>query len=270
MEEKELKIVIEDDNIQKRIQNLFKERAPQFTASLLAVANSNPTVAKCEPLTVINAAFTAASLDLPINNNLGFAAIVPYWDSYSKTFKAQFQIMWKGFIQLAQRSGQYKTISVVPVYDGQLIETNPLKGFVWNWDVEQKGEPVGYAAYFELLNGFEKTLYMTVKQVRDHGEKYSQSFRKDLKEKTKKSLWSTDFDSMALKTVLKQLISKFGPMSTSMEKALQTDQAVVTDKETVVYIDNGVDDELASEEEVDKIVAANIKEMVRGSDDTEV
>lgn len=249
---------VRDDNVQKRIESLLQERAPQFTTSLITAVNNNYMLQQCEPETVISAALTAASMDLPINPNLGFAALVPYKVGRTGKYQCQFQIMWKGFVQLAQRSGRYKTISAVPVYAGQLKANDPLRGIVFDWEIKPKkdADPIGYAAYFELLNGFEKTLYMTRHQVDDHGKKYSQSYKKDIRDKEQKSLWSTDFNSMALKTVLKQLISKFGPMSTIIEKALESDQAVLTDKGRV-YVDNELEDEKATEEEKQAIIAAN-------------
>jgi recombination protein RecT len=248
---------VRDDNVQKRIESLLQQRAPQFTTSLITAVNNNYMLQKCDPDTVVGAALTAASMDLPINPNLGFAALVPYKVGRTGKYQCQFQIMWKGFVQLAQRSGRYKTISAVPVYAGQLKSTDPLRGFVWDWSVEAKGAPVGYAAYFELLNGFEKTFYMTRTQADNHGQKYSQSYKADIKNKERKSLWSTDFDSMALKTVVKQLISKFGPMSTSLEQALENDQAVLKGEQRT-YIDNDeLEAEKATDEEQDAIVAAN-------------
>lgn len=243
---------IRNGSIQKRINDLLRDRASQFTTSLLSLVNANTQLANCKPETVLNAALTAASLDLPINQNLGFAAIVPYKD------EAQFQIMWKGFVQLAQRSGKYKTISATPVYEGQLVGEDPLKGFVWDWSQPAKGEPIGYAAYFELLNGFEKTLYMTTKQVEEHAKKYSKAYAYDLKAKKKSSPWSTNFDAMAEKTVLKLLISKFGSMSTTMEKALESDQAIITDKE-VKYVDNDLTDVGADDDKKAAIIAAHGK-----------
>lgn len=262
---------VRDANVQGRIDSLLQERAPQFTTSLITAVNNNYMLQKCEPETVVSAALAAASMDLPINPNLGFAALVPYKVGRTGKYQCQFQIMWKGFIQLAQRSGRYKTISAIPVYAGQLKSNDPLRGITFDWDIKPKGDPVGYAAYFELLNGFEKTLYMTRKQVDDHGRKYSQSYKKDIKDKERKSLWTTDFDSMALKTVVKQLISKFGPMSTSIEKALGSDQAVLAgDKRT--FIDSELEDEKATDAEMDDIVAANTdmsdEELAKSMDQT--
>lgn len=255
----ELTLFISEPNKKKWIESLLKERAPQFITSLTTAVNNSHMLAKCEPETVVNAALTATSLDLPINPNLGFAALVPYKVGRTGKYECQFQIMWKGFIQLAQRSGRYKTIAATPVYAGQLKSNDPLRGIVFDWAIKPKkdADPIGYAAYFELLNGFEKTLYMTRHQVDDHGKRYSQSYKKDIRDKEKKSLWSSDFDSMALKTVVKQLISKYGPISTSIERALETDQSVITDKGRV-YIDNDeLEAERATDEQKDAIVAAN-------------
>jgi recombination protein RecT len=249
---------VRDDNVQGRIESLLQERAPQFTTSLITAVNNNYMLQQCEPETVVSAALTAASMDLLINPNLGFAALVPYKVGRTGKYQCQFQIMWKGFVQLAQRSGRYKTIAATPVYAGQLVSNDPLRGIVFDWSVKPKkdAEPIGYAAYFELLNGFEKTLYMTHHQVMDHGKKYSQSYKKDIRDKKSDSLWSKDFDNMALKTVVKQLISKFGPMSTSIEKALESDQAILNGEKRI-YIDNDeLEAEKATEEGKDAIIAA--------------
>jgi recombination protein RecT len=141
---------------------------------------------------------------------------------------------YRGFIQLAQRSGQFKTISASPIFEGQLIEENPLTGFEFDFKVKRSGSPIGYAAYFELLNGFQKTLYMTTEELNQHGKRFSQTFKKG------SGLWKDDFDSMALKTVLKLLLSKFAPLSVEMQRAVITDQGVINDPDTldVAYQDN--------------------------------
>lgn len=237
---------IRNDSIQQRIEQLLDKRASQFTTSLITAVNSNDKLAKCKPETVLNAALTAASMDLPINQNLGFAYLIPYGND------CQFQMGWKGFVQLAQRSGQYKTISAAPVYEGQLTGNDPLKGITFNWSVEATGDPIGYAAYFELLNGFEKTLYMDMKTITGHGKRYSKSFNS--------GPWKDNFESMALKTVIKLLISKFGPMSTEMETAVNADQAVVKDNGQYDYVDGTV---------VDDPEAAAIEESIAGAESDE-
>jgi recombination protein RecT len=173
-------------------------------------------------------AMMGAVLDLPINQNLGFAYIVPYGD------KAQFQIGVRGLVQLAQRSGQFKTISSTPVYDGQLKSQDPLKGFEFDWSAKTSDKVIGFVAYFSLINGFEKTLFMSIDEVSTHGKKYSKTFG------NKYGVWQTDFNAMGEKTVLKRLLSKFAPLSIDMQKAIVVDQSVIKDAETldVQYVDN--------------------------------
>lgn len=225
-EQNQLTKFIRNDSVQARINSLLDKRASQFTTSLITIANTNNKIAQCRPDTVLNAALTAASMDLPLNPNLGFAYIVPYGN------EAQFQMGWKGYVQLAQRSGRYKTISTTPVYDGQVVSNDPLRGIVFDWSKPSEGDPVGYVAYFELLNGFEKTLYMSADDMRKHATRYSKSFNN--------GPWKTDYDKMAMKTVLKLLINRFGPMSTELEQAIVNDQAVISD-DGRKYVDNDSD-----------------------------
>jgi len=219
------------DDIKEKFVELMGRRSTQFITSVIQISQSNDLLAKADPTSIINAAITAATLNLPINQNLGFAYIIPF--NSKDGCKAQFQLGYKGFIQLAQRSGQFKTISACPVYDGQIISENPLTGYVFDFTVKSE-KIIGYAAYFELLNGFSKTLYMTVEQLSKHGQKFSQTFKKGF------GLWKDDFDSMAMKTVIKLLLSKYAPLSVEMERAIITDQAVIKDSDTldVEYSDN--------------------------------
>jgi len=218
----------QQDAVKKKFDELLGKRSSAFMTSVLQIVSNNSYLQNASPQSVFNAACVAATLDLPINNNLGFAYIVPYGKD------AQFQMGYRGFIQLAQRSGQFKTISASPIYEGQLIEENPLTGFVFDFKVPKSGNPIGYAAYFELLNGFQKTLYMTTEELKQHGLKFSQTFKRG------QGLWKDDFESMAIKTVLKLLLSKFAPLSVEMQRAVITDQAVISDPDTldVAYQDN--------------------------------
>ncbi len=244
-EQNQLTKFIRNDTVQQRINSLLDKRASQFTTSLITIANTNNKIAKCEPSTVLNAALTAASMDLPLNPNLGFAYIVPYGN------EAQFQMGWKGYIQLAQRSGRYKTISTTPVYEGQLVSNDPLRGIVFDWTKPSEGKAIGYVAFFELLNGFEKTLYMSAEEMHKHATRYSKSFNN--------GPWKTDYDKMAMKTVLKLLINRFGPMSTEIEQAIVSDQAVITD-DGAKYVDSDiidVEDSKATDEEKNAILSAN-------------
>jgi recombination protein RecT len=239
MENKQLtvKSFFENDNVKKKFADLLGKKAQGFITSVLQVVNSNDLLAKATPESVYNAAATAATLDLPINNNLGFAYILPYNQkqkdgSYKSV--AQFQLGYKGFIQLAQRSGQFKTISATPIYEGQLVGENPLTGFEFDFKTKKSDVVIGYAAYFALLNGFEKTLYMPVENIRAHSIKYSQTAKKGF------GLWKDSFDEMAVKTVLKLLLAKFAPLSIEMQKAVVYDQAVIDDNGDATYIDHEV------------------------------
>lgn len=241
------KSLFQQENVQAKFKEILGSKAIGFITSVLQCTAQNSLLAKAEPNTILQAAMVAATLDLPINNNLGFAYIIPYNEKVKgvngqpDTWRnvAQFQLGYKGFIQLAQRSGQFKTISATPIYKGQLIANNPLTGFEFDFSVAPDGEPVGYAAFFSLLNGFEKTLFMSRSELSQHGQKYSKTF--------KFGVWNNNFDAMALKTVTKLLLSKYAPLSIEMQKAVVSDQSIINNAETedVTYIDN-------TAEEVDK------------------
>lgn len=238
------------DNVKKKFEDMMGKRATQFITSVLQIASSNELLAKADPISIYNSAAVAATLDLPLNNNLGFAYIVPYnskqKDGSYKTV-AQFQMGYKGFIQLAQRSGQFKTISASPIYEGQLVEMNPLTGFKFDFTKKTSEKVIGYAAYFSLINGFEKTLFATTEEVTKHAGKYSQTYKKGF------GLWKDEFESMATKTVLKLLLSKFAPLSVEMQKAVLVDQSVIKDDagNTVEYTDH---EEVKIDKEAERFV----------------
>jgi len=230
---KSLKQYVSDDKIRQKFTEILGEKSKGFLASVMQVANS-PMLKNADPATVINAAMMAATLDLPINNNLGFAYIVPFNNRKAGTTEAQFQLGYKGFIQLAQRSGQFSRIAATPVYQGQIVSENPLLGYEFDWSVKPQGNPIGYVAFFKLLNGFTADLYMTVDEVNRHASKYSQTYKRGF------GVWKDNFDAMALKTVLKLLLSKQAPLSIEMQSAVLADQAIVRDVENndFDYIDH--------------------------------
>jgi len=244
------KSLFERDDVKQKFRELLGKRSSSFITSVLQIAAQNQLLAKADPVSIYQAAAVAATLDLPLNQNLGFAYIVPYNQKYKdekgnwQTKQvAQFQMGYKGFIQLAQRSGQFKSIYSTPVYEGQIVEANPLDGYVFDFAKRSSDKIVGYAAKFKLLNGFEATWYMGIDQLKAHGSKYSKTFTND------KGLWNTDFDAMANKTVIKLLLSKFAPLSVEMQKAVISDQSLINNAETedVTYIDNSP--ELINKEE---------------------
>lgn len=254
---------LRNDMVKKRIDEMLGKRSNQFITALIAATNNVAHLSDCTPASVLNAALTVAALDLPINNNLGFAYIIPYNNSkkvgnqWIKEWEAQFQMGWKGFIQLAQRSGQYTTISAAPVYDGQLLSSDPLRGNTYDWNAKKSDRILGYVAFFKLANGFEKDLFMTLDEVKAHANRFSQAYRYDQEKDKKASPWSNDFDAMAQKTVIKMLISKFGPMSIDpqMQMAVERDQAIV-EEDGDVYVDN-------QPEYLERIVSAGSRDEVR-------
>lgn len=213
-----LKEILKQDNIKQRFAEIMGAKAPAFISSIINVAADLKDV---EPNSVIMSAAVAATLDLPIDKNLGFAHIVPY------SGKAQFQMGYKGFIQLAMRTGQYRLINACEIYEGELVSEDRIRGTIlFDSSKRISDKIVGYAAYFQLANGFEKTVYMSMTQVEQHGKKYSKSFENT------SSRWKVDFDSMALKTVIKRLLSKWGILSIDLQKAITFDQSTPVNIET--------------------------------------
>ncbi|WP_281700134.1 recombinase RecT [Cetobacterium somerae] len=237
-----LKSLLATEAIRKQMKSLLGDKAGHFMMAIVGVVEGTPQLQDCEPQSIINSAIASATLDLPIEKNLGYAYIVPYKD------KAQFQMGYKGYIQLALRSGQYKYINSIEIKEGELENYNLLTGefnFKFIEDINQRLEAktIGYASYIEFTNGFRNTLYMTKEQIENHAEKYSQSYGTDLKKGYSSSNWSKNFDAMALKTVLKLNLSKFGALSVSVQKALQIDGSSIksiSEEGTIniEYVDN--------------------------------
>lgn len=242
-----IKALLAGSGAQEKIKELVGKNAATFTTSVLQIVNSNSMLSNATPMSVFNAACMAATLNLPINNALGFAFIVPY--KKDGEVVAQFQLGYKGFIQLAQRTGQFKRLVSVPVYEGQIISKNPITGYEFDWDVEPEIDkegntvaPIGYYAYFQLLNGFTADVYMSDKEIRAHASRYSQTFKKGY------GIWHDHFEVMAMKTVMKLLLSKQAPLSIDIQKSLEADQAVIKDvsNSDFSYPDNEVIDHIAA------------------------
>jgi recombination protein RecT len=247
-----IKEYLDRDEVKTRVGQLLKSKADTFMVSLLSVVSNNKSLLECTPTSVLNAAMTAASLDLPVNQNLGYAYIIPFKDK--GVSKAQLQIGTKGFVQLAQRSGQLKTINVTEVREGELKGTNRASGemeFEWIEDEkERSAKPIiGYLAFMKLINGFEKSLYMSSDQLTKHGARFSQTFKMGF------GLWKDDFDSMAKKTVIKLLLSRYAPLSVAMQRAQLADQAIIEAEDDFRYVDNEKEtpEEIASTKERERV-----------------
>jgi recombination protein RecT len=206
-----LKVALGEDYVQNQLKAVFADNAPAFAASIIDLYTGEKSLLECDPKGVVMQAMKAAILKLPINKSLGFAYLVAYKGV------PQFQIGYKGLIQLALRTSQYKFINCEVVYEGEFQSANKLTG-EFDLNGQKKSENViGYFAYIELLNGFSKTLYMTKDKVAAHGAKYSKSYNQQY------SPWKTEFDAMAKKTVLKNLLTHYGYLSVEMATAIETD-----------------------------------------------
>ena len=237
-----LQQLLNSEGIKRRFEELLDNSAPSFISSILTIVRNNSKLQDCLPNSILRAAGIAAALKLPINPSLGLAYIVPY--KSKNGMQAQFQLGFKGFIQLALRSGQYRTLNSGAVCEGQIKEIDFVTGEIIRGE-KISDTIVGYVAFMELINGFKKSFYMTVEELQTHAEKYSQSYSYDKKNGKKSSVWSTNFDAMSKKTVLKKLLSNFGIISIDQQSialatALQAEQAIINN-EGFQYVDNGND-----------------------------
>ena len=221
-----LSSLLSTDTIRSRFADVLGDKAAGFISSILSATSTNPALLECEPMSVISAAMIAATLDLEINPSLGFAHIVPYKG------KATFQIGWKGIYQLAMRTGEYRTISISTVYEGEIKNHNKFTGAMeFVVDGKTSNTVAGYLLYFKLLNGFEKYVYITAGDMEKHAKRYSQSYKKG------GGVWKDNFEAMAHKTVVKNGLGKFGILSVKMKKAFDSDQAVIDHEGKPTYVD---------------------------------
>lgn len=265
--------------VQKQFQNALGKKASGFLTSVLSLYSGDTNLSKCEPGQVIACALKAAQLDLPVDKQLGFSYIIPYGN------KPQFIMGYKGYIQLAMRSGQYQTINTDLVYEGESTGYDKLSGMLRLDGEKTSDKVIGYFAYFKLINGFEKLFYMTTEEMAAYALRYSPSIKRGTKPETLTALagkgasgggvgWFGDFDSMAKKTCLRQLISKYGILSIEMQDAVlnDTDEAPAGDAHTresiintsqvvdVPFEEGEVDSKPADEEPRDTTVTSEIKD----------
>lgn len=279
-------------DMQSYLTTVLGSRKEQFVNNLLAVVGNDTKLQGCKPTTLIYAAIKATALELPLDQNLGFAYIIPYnnkkkvkevqyienpqgGEPIKKTVdvtvtekEAQFQIGYRGFIQLAQRSGLFSHINADKVYDGELLGVDKRSGEPNLNGTKKSDVVIGYFAYFRLLNGFEKTLYMTVDELRTHATRYSQTFSSGVEYIRSASRWSTDFEAMAKKTVIKLLLSKYAPLSVDIQgvrnisEALRADQGVMDENGNPEYVD------APDETTVNENAVAELKQQMRQNENT--
>lgn len=209
--------LIANPRTQSYLAEVLSEKKSQFVNNIVALVSNSDNLQLCDPQSIMFAGIKATALNLPLDPNLGFAFIIPYWDNKTKTQKAQFQIGKNGQIQLAIRSGQVKTINVTDIREGEIEEENLLTGEI---KVKRAADRetrkiIGYAAYLRLVNGFEKIMYSTREQIEQHALRYS----KQQKDGRLTNVWATNFDEMAEKTVLKAVL-KYAPLSTEIQQAI--------------------------------------------------
>lgn len=221
------------DGVKRKLNEIIgSDKGQAFITSIVSAVSTNPALQRCDNASIFSAGLIGASLNLAPSKELGHFYIIPYGN------KAQFQIGYKGLIQLAVRSGQYKHLNVIEVKEGEMKFYNQLTeefefNLIENPEEREKANTVGYFAMFELLNGFIKTVYWTKAKMEAHAKKYSQSYKQG-----KNSFWNDNFDEMAKKTLLKQILTKWGAMSTEMEKVKKYDQAAIKSDGSVEYVDN--------------------------------
>jgi recombination protein RecT len=242
------------DKFQNKIHEVLqdKNRAIKFTAALTSAVANQPALQECEATTILSSALLGESLNLSPSPQLGQYYIVPYKDRKNGRTVGTFQLGYKGYVQLALRSGNYKKLNVLEVKEGELISWNPLteeiKVNLIEDEVDRELRPtVGYYVSFEYLNGFSKAMYWTKDKMISHAKKYSKAYASDTKNGTSYSFWTSNFDEMAKKTMLRQIISKWGIMSTEMNEAFTSDNAVIGEGQIPEYIDN-------QEQRIEKVV----------------
>lgn len=255
------------DKFQNKIHEVLqdKNRAIKFTAALTSAVANQPALQECEATTILSSALLGESLNLSPSPQLGQYYIVPYKDRKNGRTVGTFQLGYKGYVQLALRSGNYKKLNVLEVKEGELISWNPLteeiKINLIEDEVDRELRPtVGYYVSFEYLNGFSKAMYWTKDKMMSHAKKYSKAYASDTKNGTSYSFWASNFDEMAKKTMLRQIISKWGIMSTEMNEAFTSDNAVIGEGQIPEYIDN-------QEQRIEKVVeTVEVEEPIADSE----
>ena len=218
----------------------------RFISAIVSAVNVNPLLKECDNASILSGALLGESLNLSPSPQLGMYYLVPFNDK-ERGKVATFQLGYKGYIQLAIRSGQYKKLNVIAIKDGELIKYDPLEeeikvNLIEDEEEREKANTIGYYAMFEYVNGFKKSMYWSKEKMEAHALKYSQGYRADKQKKTAYTFWSKDFDGMAYKTLLRQLISKWGIMSVDMQQAYESDMAYIKDDGSKVYVDNQEDE----------------------------
>ena len=262
-------VAIQSEAYKNLINNTLNDpkRASRFIANITSAVSVNPALQECDASTILSAGLLGEALNLTPSPQLGQFYLIPFDDKKRGCKVATFVIGYRGYVQLAIRSGQYRKINVLPIKEGELINFDPMTeeievNLIEDDDAREEAPTIGYYAMFEYTNGFRKAMYWSKKKMMAHADKYSKAFNKKSYEDLKagkipqsemwkySSFWYQDFDAQACKTMLRQLISKWGIMSVEMQKALEYDQGVAVVKDGklggVEYVDNPESDFVAA------------------------
>ena len=250
-------VAIQSDTYKNLINNTLgdKDRASRFIASISSAVATNPSLQECDAGTILSGALLGESLNLSPSPQLGQYYLVPFNDSKKGCKVAQFQLGYKGYIQLAIRSGQYKKLNVLAIKKGELVKYDALNeeievNLIEDEEERENAETIGYYAMFEYTNGFRKSLYWSKSKMEKHALKYSKGYAAH----KGYTYWEKDFDGMAYKTMLRQLISKWGIMSIDMQQAVEKDMATINTDGTYEYVDNEEDTIIEQEEPKEEVV----------------
>lgn len=251
--------VMKDTRTQEYLASVLGNKKDQFVTTLISAVANNENLQVCEPMSLMYTAMKATALGLPIDPNLGYAAMIPFKDGKSGKTLCQFQIQRDGWMELLMRTGQVKFVANEVVHEGELVKHNKFSGeYVFDEDAKKSDKVIGYMAYIKLTNGFEKTIYWTVEECRLHALRYSQTYKKGY------GVWKDNFDAMALKTVLKHLIKKYAPKSVEVLSAISDDQSVSNENGDTAYRDNEPDEQAQPEAKTAsaRAKATKVKEQV--------
>lgn len=257
---------LSQEAVKNQINNVIGgQNGQRFISSIVSAVNNNPQLSECTNKSILSGALLGESLNLSPSPQLGQYYLVPFNDK-NQGKVAQFQLGYKGYIQLAIRSGQYKKLNVLAIKEGELVKFDPLNeeievNLIQNEEERENAETTGYYAFFEYVNGFRKAIYWSRAKMEAHALKYSAGYRA----KKGYTFWEKDFDGMAYKTMLRQLISKWGIMSIDMQTAIDADMSVINEDGTKEYVDNVPDViDAPSAEEVTKKEPENVQQALFG------
>lgn len=262
--------VINSDGYKRMINNTLGDprRAARFVTAVTSAVSTNPALSECDASTIVSAGLLGEGLNLSPSPQLGQYYLVPFKDRKNGRTVCQFQLGYKGYIQLAIRSGQYKKLNVLPIKEGELVSFDPLDEdievrLIEDENQREKAQTIGYYAMFEYTNGFKKAIYWSREKMESHAEKYSMGY----KARKGFTFWEKDFDAMACKTMLRQLISKWGIMSIEMQKAIEGDMGVIGENGKIDYVDTPAAEEPVIESPVVEVIDAQEETTEAQSED---